>query len=216
VISDCKYGLVIKDSCTATIQHATVVRCERGVDCYEKTPGTGGSHGTADGLIVWDNGVSVKLDALSTFEATHSTFAGGYPGTGNIALDPLFVDAAKDDFHLVPGSPAAGAAKDGTDMGAYTGAPSVQGFFIRADANDDTRVDISDAVMMLIVLFRQDVTPRCLDALDANDDGLIDLADAIYVLGYSFAAGPAPSPPFPEAGQDPTDPHDCGKFVYFR
>ncbi len=75
--------------------------------------------------------------------------------------------------------------------------------FIRGDANGDRRVDISDAVTILRVLFAA-APADCGDALDANDSGGLDIADAISILSYLFASGPPPPPPFPLRGQDPT------------
>jgi hypothetical protein len=77
--------------------------------------------------------------------------------------------------------------------------------FIRGDANEDTIVDISDAVTILGDLFLGDPAPaRCRDALDANDDGAADISDAVTVLGHLFLGdGPLP-PPFPNPGLDPT------------
>jgi predicted outer membrane repeat protein len=60
-------------------------------------------------------------------EVRHSTVQGGWPGTGNLALDPLFRDAPSGDYFLEPGSlaidagdPAGPLDPDGTraDMGA--------------------------------------------------------------------------------------------------
>lgn len=46
---------------------------------------------------------------------TASDIQGGFPGTGNIDVDPLFADAAAGDFHLKPGSPCLGMGAYGTD-----------------------------------------------------------------------------------------------------
>jgi len=54
--------------------------------------------------------------ASGTVTATYSLIQGGWTGTGNIDVDPLFVDAANGNYHLTNYSPAIGA-------GTATGAP---------------------------------------------------------------------------------------------
>jgi len=76
--------------------------------------------------ILWGNEVSdVALSSLTTI--LYSIVGGGYPGTGNLAFNPLFADAAGGDYFLSPaspaidaGDPAAALDPDGTrkDMGA--------------------------------------------------------------------------------------------------
>ena len=81
--------------------------------------------------------------------------------------------------------------------------------FIRGDANDDNRVDVSDVVFMLGSLFRGAERPPCLAAADTNDDGRLDIADPIWMLAYQFRGGPMPPAPFPLAGEDPTPDLAC-------
>lgn len=69
--------------------------------------------------------------------------------------------------------------------------------FIRADANGDEKVDVSDATFILQWLFQAEKTPGCLDAADVNNDGKIDLSDAVYVLQYLFQGGLVP--PYPHS-----------------
>ena len=86
--------------------------------------------------ILWGNQSAdqPEISAYSSPMVTYSDIQGGYTGTGNISLDPQFVDAASGDFHLQATSPcvnagtAAGAPatdldanlRDTTpDMGAY-------------------------------------------------------------------------------------------------
>lgn len=76
--------------------------------------------------------------------------------------------------------------------------------FIRGDSNTDAILDISDAVSLLNYLFLGTFKINCEDSGDANDDGILDLSDAIYILGHLFLGSPAPLPPFPAAGPDPT------------
>jgi hypothetical protein len=87
-----------------------------------------------------------------------------------------------------------------------------QGLFLRADANADATVDISDALSVLGYLFLGTEDLVCLDAADSNDDGTIDISDATFTLGFLFvgsAAPPAPGPSTP--GPDPTgDSLSCG------
>ncbi len=79
------------------------------------------------------------------------------------------------------------------------------GNFIRADANADGKVDLSDAVFVLGYLFLGGAKfPACEDAADADDSGKVEITDAIYLLGHLFLGTAPPPSPFPEAGKDPT------------
>jgi len=49
--------------------------------------------------ILWDNGEEIH-DLIAAPVVTYCDVQGGYPGTGNIDADPLFVDAAGGDVHL--------------------------------------------------------------------------------------------------------------------
>ena len=76
--------------------------------------------------------------------------------------------------------------------------------FVRGDVNLSGRLDISDALLIVLDTLGRDVTLPCLDAADSNDDGRLALNDAFSVLLYVFLNG-APLPaPFPNLGEDPT------------
>lgn len=77
--------------------------------------------------------------------------------------------------------------------------------FMRGDANGDGFIDISDAVRVLITLFRSPELSSCDDAMDANDDGQLDVSDAVTVLVYLFRDGKASPAPLMECGDDPTE-----------
>ncbi len=86
--------------------------------------------------------------------------------------------------------------------------------FLRADANADGEVNVSDAVSTFEWLFAGQRAPPCLDAADSNDDGKANIADGIFTLCFLFSGGePIPPPGAEECGRDPTaDALDCERF----
>jgi hypothetical protein len=76
--------------------------------------------------------------------------------------------------------------------------------FIRGDANQDTLVDLADAIFIQNALFLGGEQPACKDAADAQDDGLFNISDAVYILNFKYMGGPQPPSPFPDCGIDPT------------
>ncbi len=78
--------------------------------------------------------------------------------------------------------------------------------FIRGNANNDDRVDISDAIYILNYLFNTaalNKPPVNVESLDINDNGIINISDAINLLQFLFTNGPPPAPPYPDPGVDP-------------
>lgn len=85
--------------------------------------------------------------------------------------------------------------------------------FVRADSNADGKVDISDGVRVLNVLFLGDSPSGCDDAMDSNDDGKMDISDGIWILNFLFLGGPQPPQPYPDCGVDPTpDALTCAAY----
>jgi len=77
--------------------------------------------------------------------------------------------------------------------------------FIRADANSDTAIDLSDAIFILNFFFTGGDAPLCEDAADANDDGVLDISDAVKIMGVSFLGETLPiGTRFGEFQSDPT------------
>ncbi len=54
--------------------------------------------------ILWDNVPEQIVDG-GTLTVTYSNVQGGFPGTGNIDADPLFIDPDNGDYRLSPNSP---------------------------------------------------------------------------------------------------------------
>ena len=83
--------------------------------------------------------------------------------------------------------------------------------FLRADANQDGRVNLSDPVFLLAALFLGKGPIPYPDAGDADDDGRLDVTNAVYTLDHLFQGGPPPPFPYPDPGPDPTeDGLGCG------
>jgi hypothetical protein len=74
--------------------------------------------------------------------------------------------------------------------------------FLRGDVDLDGGITVTDAVLVLLHLFRGREI-QCQDAADANDSGDLNLTDAVVILRYLFASGMEPATPFPEPGPDP-------------
>jgi len=97
----------------------------------------GFSAGSVLDSILWQNGASeIGVEAGGVLGVTYSDVLGGWAGTGNIALDPVFWNPASPDLHLQAtspcidaGNPASPLDPDGTraDMGAHPYDPMYSG-----------------------------------------------------------------------------------------
>ncbi|MHC4217882.1 MAG: right-handed parallel beta-helix repeat-containing protein [Planctomycetota bacterium] len=73
----------------------------------------GDSHPTVTNSIFWENvAEEIRNDANSSAVVTYSNVQGGYLGTGNINLDPLFVNPGGGDYRSSGGSPGIDAASN--------------------------------------------------------------------------------------------------------
>jgi hypothetical protein len=81
--------------------------------------------------------------------------------------------------------------------------------YLRADANGDRDIDISDGVKSLLYLFLGADSP-CPAAMDVNGDGRLDIADPVSLILYLFMDGSGPAPAFPlREAYRPGDPLSC-------
>ena len=75
---------------------------------------------TARNNIMSGNGTLSNMEQVSgTCSHVYSIATPGTlpAGAGNIAMDPMFVNASTGDLHIMPGSPAIGAADPSSDLG---------------------------------------------------------------------------------------------------
>ncbi len=128
LIVGCYYGVGIKDyGSAATIDQNTFASCVTGVGIYEKNFGHGGGSAVMTNTIISNASVlPVEVDSSSTLTTSYSlSDTQALVGTGNITIDPQFVDPVVLNFQLKPSSPA-------IDAGDPAHAPDP----------DTTRVDI--------------------------------------------------------------------------
>jgi len=71
---------------------------------------------TIKNSILWGDSPSEIAFFYTEVTVTYTNVEGGWPGIGNIDLDPLFIDPERDDYHLHPVSPCIDA---GIDCGVY-------------------------------------------------------------------------------------------------
>ena len=152
--------------------------------------------------IIWQNSQEqMHVDASAWMDITYSDIQGGWPGEGNIEVDPIFVDATNDDYRLSNDSPCIGAGIRATgmpsrdtlgrprpypsysrpDMGAYENPLGVG--HPPWDVNSDGVVDLSD-----IVLVGQHLGDRITKLVDfnpdVNGDGIVDILDVILAATH--------------------------------
>lgn len=71
---------------------------------------------TITNTIIWENSPQeIRFDS-GTLDVQHSDVRGGWPGTGNIQLDPQFIDAPNGDFRLACTSPCVDTGTNATGV----------------------------------------------------------------------------------------------------
>ena len=97
----------------------TMRRCTFSGNQYSAVWTDSGAHAVLESCIAWGNSLQWNLEldpGTGTIDATWSIVRLGYPGLGNLDLDPLFADAAGGDYALLPGSPAIDSGNPADDV----------------------------------------------------------------------------------------------------
>jgi hypothetical protein len=111
---------------------------------------------------------------------TYSDVEGGYPGTGNIDSDPLFMDAADGDLHLLSESPCidAGDSTPLLDASIFQDMDDMIRF-VDIVAVPNTGIGFFEFVDMGAYEFNCDTS----FAGDVNCDGVVDIKDFAILAG---------------------------------
>jgi hypothetical protein len=122
-------GVAVKDSpggkppCTANIYNCTIVGCDYGFRCYNKSnpssPTDGGQITNSYNNIIWGSRIATfEILNAGIVVADHSDFGGtNWPGAGNFDADPLFLNPTQHDYRLGDNSPCIGTGRDGATLG---------------------------------------------------------------------------------------------------
>ncbi len=151
-----------------------------------------------------------EFSSTGTPAVAYSNIQGGWPGTGNIDADPLFVDPVNGDYHLLAGSPCIDGADNiavpvgiDTDLDGNprfvddpdtpdTGNPGPPGPIVDMgayelqllcpqDITSDGFVNVLDLIQLLLC-FGNPASPPCDTGQDVNGDGDVNVLDLIDVL----------------------------------
>jgi parallel beta-helix repeat protein/predicted outer membrane repeat protein len=91
VIRNSGMAISLNYGSSPTISNITIVNNNFGIAAYED------SNPRISNVILWNN----RDGDLFQCDASYSCVESGAPGEGNISSDPLFVDAANGDYHLL-------------------------------------------------------------------------------------------------------------------
>ncbi len=128
----CLSGVMVKDSCEASVVNCTIVDNAWGLTNYNKVnpsaPTGAGITTNTHNNIVWNNGITISMVNGGQLYADHNIFGNtNWPGGANIDVNPLFINPAGRDYRLADNSPARGAGRNGATLGTRfpVGAPMV-------------------------------------------------------------------------------------------
>ena len=82
--------------------------------------------------------------------------------------------------------------------------------FLRGDVNQDGKLSVQDAKVLLDLVYNSSYEPACLESADVNNDGKVRLGDALQLLNHVMRGMAPPAKPFPSCGLD-SDAEGSGK-----
>jgi len=143
-------------------------------------------------ILLWEKGFG--LDLIGYQVRANGFLVATLPGDATAFEE---VPAARlVTYEILPFSAPAGQCV------ALSGALTTRPAFVRGDADADSRINLTDAILLLGHLFGGgpgQIAPACPDAADSDDSGALDLSDAVFILNWLFLTGEPPRRPSPSA-----------------
>ena len=163
----------------------------------------------ANEVLPIGDGETKHLDTI-TFRSAKTLGAGETEDTTIAFVETLGDIGGRDPIEVLFVLAGEGVSPDSTDTKTIT-LVGVDGGdvprFIRGDANNDSRVDISDGIWILVMLFAGGETTACMPAANADSNDEINMSDAMYIFNWRLQPNrtpdnlaPAPGAPFPNCG----------------
>lgn len=109
IIVGCAYGIAVKDSASALIDHNILYKDTIGIACYQKgTNWPGGGNAVIKNTIIANSIDSAfSGDSMSNFSISYSlSNTDVLAGNNNLNTEPLFISPETNDFHVTSNSPA--------------------------------------------------------------------------------------------------------------
>ncbi|MEJ5298985.1 MAG: right-handed parallel beta-helix repeat-containing protein, partial [Armatimonadota bacterium] len=161
------YGIYCYWEASPVVTNNTVVGNGTGIRCDMSSPPITNTILAFNGTGVYRSGGSPVLRSNCVYNPGGTNYSGLSAGAGDIRADPLFVNRAEGDFHLLPGSPCIDAGLDsavpawlltdldgkprvsGTrvDIGAYESQPPKTSIADARGGTDGTPVSLRGAVV---------------------------------------------------------------------
>ncbi len=169
-------------NCTFSGNTATAVR-------FNSSQEPNASYLTMTNCILRDGGDEIASNVASDISVSYTNVQGGWPGTGNIDVDPLFVDPENGDFRLSPGSPCIDAGNNNaiadltdTDL---DGNPRF--------ADDPATADTGCGVPVIVDMgaYEYQGIPATVLFGDVNGDGSVRVSDLIALIPCMGSDDPA-------------------------
>jgi hypothetical protein len=124
------HAVLLKEDSYMRAENNVFVNCVYGAIDYSEWPDRTvdpGKGAVLEGNIFWNNGSTFqnqfaqpgKKDPLIVMNRCDVSQDLHYLGTGNMDVDPKFVNPGAEDFHLLPDSPVRGKGPNGLDMGKF-------------------------------------------------------------------------------------------------
>jgi parallel beta-helix repeat protein len=130
--------------------------------------------------ILWDGGEGIWNNDGSTVTINYTNVEGGFPGTGNIDADPMFVDPDNGDYRLSPGSPCIDAGHNWAIVALANTDLAGNPRFADDPATDDTGCGVPVVVDMGAYEYQGEPFPVKLGDIDG--DGAVGVTDILLVL----------------------------------